>query len=51
MQPLIPIRTALTDPGLLGQVLAGDSWQAWRVILIAAMGEQLTADSACCSSN
>jgi len=26
---------------LLGNVLAGDSWRPWRVILIAAMGEAL----------
>jgi hypothetical protein len=36
------MRSALSDPALLGGVLAGDSWQAWRVLLIGAMGEQLT---------
>ncbi len=38
------MRQALTDPELLGNVLAGDSWRAWRILLIAAMGEALTDD-------
>jgi hypothetical protein len=38
----ISIRKALTDPKLLGKVLTGDSWNAWRILLIAAMGEALT---------
>jgi hypothetical protein len=42
--PLCSLRRALSDPKLLGSVLAGDSWQAWRVVLIAAMGEALTDD-------
>jgi hypothetical protein len=44
MRPTVPIRTALTDPKLLGNVLAGDSWRAWRTLLIAAMGEALSDD-------
>ena len=44
MTPSITIREALTDTKLLGNVLAGDSWHAWRVLLIAAMGEALTDD-------
>jgi hypothetical protein len=40
--PAVTMRRALSDPALLGDVLRGDSWQAWRVILIAAMGEPLT---------
>src|SRR5215831_7493888 len=44
MKPTVPIRQALTDPQLLGRVLAGDSWLPWRVLLIAAMGEELTDD-------
>ena len=28
----------------MGAVLGGDSWLAWRVLLIAAMGEALTDD-------
>jgi hypothetical protein len=41
--PLPPtMRRALSDPNLLGGVLAGESWAAWRVLLIALMGEALT---------
>ena len=42
MRPTITLRQALSDPLLLGGVLGGPSWQAWRVILLAAMGEPLT---------
>jgi hypothetical protein len=38
----ISLRAALGDPALLGTVLAGESWAAWRTLLIAAMGESLT---------
>lgn len=38
------MRQALSDPALFGNVLAGDSWKPWRVVLIAAMGEALTVD-------
>ena len=41
MTPLCTLRRALADPKLLGSVLSGDSWQAWRTLLIAAMGEEL----------
>jgi hypothetical protein len=44
MKPTVPIRDALTDPALLGSILTGESWHAWRTILIAAMGEPLTPD-------
>jgi hypothetical protein len=40
--PSITLRRALADKALLGGVLAGDSWQAWRTLLIASMGESLT---------
>jgi hypothetical protein len=40
----ISMRRALEDPQLLGGVLAGDSWRAWRIILIAGWGEALTDD-------
>ena len=40
----VPLRKALSDPQLLGGVLAGDSWKSWRILLIAAMGEALTDD-------
>ena len=38
------IRQALDDPNLLGSALEGPSWAAWRVVLIAVMGEPLTPD-------
>src|SRR5450759_2833838 len=41
MKPTISIRKALSDKKLLGNVLAGPSWAAWRVLLIASMGEAL----------
>ena len=44
MTPSIAIRRALADPQLLGKVLAGGSWAAWRVLLTAAMGEPLLDD-------
>ena len=42
MKPLVSMRSALSDDDLLGKALKGDSWSAWRIILIAAMGEVLT---------
>ena len=42
MKPLITIRKALCDDALLGRALGGPSWAAWRVLLIAAMGEALS---------
>jgi hypothetical protein len=44
MKQTTSIRKALSDPKLLGNVLAGPSWEAWRVLMIAAMGEPLTDD-------
>ena len=44
MTPRFTMRQALDDPQLLGGVLAGASWQTWRAMLIAAMGEELTGD-------
>ena len=40
----VTMRQALTDPELLGTVLEGDSWKAWRILLVAAWGEQLDAE-------
>jgi hypothetical protein len=40
----VSLRTALTDNNLLGSILAGPSWLPWRALLLAAMGETLTAD-------
>ena len=42
MKPTVPLRKALDDPALLGNILSGESWSAWRTLLIAAMGERLT---------
>jgi hypothetical protein len=42
MKRTVAIRKALSDKKLLGGVLVGPSWRAWRVLLIAAMGEKLT---------
>ncbi|MDX8537852.1 hypothetical protein RFM23_09480 [Mesorhizobium abyssinicae] len=44
MKPLISMREALADPDLFGTILPGDSWAAWRVLLVAMMGEPLTDD-------
>jgi hypothetical protein len=43
MQPKFTMRKALTSPDLFESLLAGDSWSARRCVLIAAMGEPLTA--------
>ena len=37
MKPMTTLRKAFADNKLLGSVLAGDSWQTWRTLLIAAM--------------
>lgn len=42
MRPKVPLRQALADPALLGTVLPGETWAAWRTLLIAAMDEPLT---------
>jgi hypothetical protein len=39
----VSLRDALTDPALLGNVLVGESWATWRSLLLASMGERLTA--------
>jgi hypothetical protein len=44
MKATVSLRKALTDKALLGSILAGDTWTAWRTLLIAAMGEALTDD-------
>ena len=43
MKSLVTMREALRNPDLLGKVLKGPSWFGWRVLLIAAAGEKLTA--------
>jgi hypothetical protein len=40
----VNMRRALEDSQLLGGVLAGDSWRAWRILLIASWGESLDDD-------
>jgi hypothetical protein len=45
----VTMRQALSDRKLLGSVFAsgplrGDSWIVWRALLVAAMGEPLSAD-------
>jgi hypothetical protein len=42
MKPRVSLRKALSDLNLLGGVLPGESWRAWRILMIAAMGEALT---------
>lgn len=37
------MRHALADRHLFGSILPGKSWANWRILLIAAMGEALTA--------
>jgi hypothetical protein len=41
---LVSLREALADPNLLGHALQGDSWQSWRALLFAALGEPLSDD-------
>jgi hypothetical protein len=38
----VSLRTAFADPALLGPILGGDTWAAWRSILLASQGEALT---------
>jgi len=44
VKQLVSMRAALSNPELLGGVLAGSSWAVWRALLIAAMGEKLTGE-------
>lgn len=41
MKPLVPLRQALGDPALLGNILPGPSWAPWRAVLLATVGEPL----------
>jgi hypothetical protein len=41
MKPLLSMRDALSDPEVFGEVLSGSSWDGWRTLLIAVMGEAL----------
>jgi hypothetical protein len=42
MKPIMSMRKALEDPDIFGRVFDGKSWDAWRVWLIALVGEKLT---------
>jgi len=44
MRPLVSMRDALDDSDLFGSILGGPTWLAWRVVLLAAMGEALTEE-------
>jgi hypothetical protein len=44
MKPRVSLRQSLQDPNLLGGALTGESWAAWRTLLVASMGESLTQD-------
>ena len=44
LRKLVTMRDALESDGYFGRLLAGDSWAAWRVLLIAIVGEELTED-------
>ena len=44
LKKVISIREALASPDYFGRLLEGDSWAAWRVLLIATVGEELTED-------
>jgi hypothetical protein len=44
MKPLVTMRRALSDDGLLGLALPGPSWLPWRVVLMAARGEPLAPE-------
>ncbi len=44
MRKLVTMRETLASEGYFGRLLSGDSWRAWRVLLIAIVGEELTAD-------
>ncbi len=41
---LVTMREALESDGYFGRLLAGDSWRAWRGLLVAIVGEELTED-------
>src|SRR5579863_7930270 len=41
LSKLLPMREALESPCFFAGLLGGDSWRAWRVLLIAMLGEEL----------
>lgn len=42
MKALMTMRDALEHPDIFGTILPGESWAAWRALLIAMMGEELS---------
>jgi hypothetical protein len=44
LRKIITMREALESPAYFGALLSGGSWQAWRVLLVAIVGEELTKD-------
>ena len=44
MRPTVTMRAALADSHLLGNALVGTSWANWRVLAVAAAGEELTSE-------
>ena len=41
MRTKISMRESLDDPQLFANIMQGPSWYGWRVLLIAAAGEEL----------
>ena len=44
LRKLVSMREALESDRYFGALLGGDSWSAWRTMLIAIVGEDLTED-------
>ena len=44
MKPIRLLREALTDPNLLGKSLDGETWLAWRALMLAIAGEPLVPE-------
>jgi hypothetical protein len=44
LKKLISMREALASPAYFAGLIGGPSWAAWRVLLIAIVGEELTED-------
>ncbi len=42
LRKLVTMREALESDGYFSGMLAGDSWGAWRTLLVAIAGEELT---------
>lgn len=42
LRKLVSMRDALSDPAHFSEVYRGESLASWRVLLIAALGEELT---------